>query len=70
MPKKSNEVQEIYFGTDEFKSRYCVKPTTQALWRSKGMPFIRVPNSSKILYKIDDIESWLEKGKITEVKME
>ena len=64
MPKNSNEIQELCFGTKEFKARYCVEPTTQALWRSKGMPFIRVPNSKKILYRQEDIEKWLNKGEI------
>jgi len=65
MPKQ-DESKEIYFGTKEFKAKYCVEATTQALWRSKGMPFIRVPNSKKILYKKEDIEKWLRQDKNTE----
>jgi hypothetical protein len=63
MPKKSSELQEVCFGTKEFKARYCVEIRTQALWRKKGMPYIRVPNSAKILYRQHEIDAWLAQGK-------
>jgi hypothetical protein len=33
--------------------------STQALWRKKGMPHYKVPNSTKILYKEEEILEWL-----------
>ena len=63
MPK--DEQRECYGGSKEFKMRYSSGSSTQALWRDKGMPHYRVPNSKKILYKFDEIDAWLAEGKVT-----
>ena len=52
-----------WFGTRGFKECYSITPSTQKLWRDNGMPYYRVPNSSKILYRRDEIESWLSSDK-------
>ncbi len=52
-----------WFGTRGFKECYSIAPSTQKLWRDNGMPYYRVPNSSKILYKRDEVESWLSSDK-------
>ena len=53
-----------YFGTKRFKQKYGAGSSTQALWRQKGMPYYRVPNSKTILYKAAEIDSWLAEGKV------
>ena len=60
-----NKQQECFGGSKEFKLRYSTGSSTQALWRDKGMPHYRVPNSKKILYKFDEIDAWLAEGKVT-----
>ena len=64
MPKNKQHTQEYFGGSKEFKLRYSAGSSTQALWRNKGMPHYRVPNSKKILYKFDEIDAWLVSGKI------
>jgi hypothetical protein len=65
MPKDEQQVHECFGGSKEFKLKYTVGSSTQALWRKNGMPHYRVPNSKKILYKFDEIDAWLAKGKVT-----
>jgi hypothetical protein len=64
MPKDKQQNLECFGGSKEFKLRYSAGSSTQALWRDKGMPHYRVPNSKKILYKFDEIDAWLVSGKI------
>ena len=52
-----------WFGTRGFKEYYSIAPSTQKLWRDNGMPHYRVPNSSKILYRRVEVESWLSSDK-------
>ena len=52
-----------WFGTRTFKERYGVAGSTQKLWRDNGLPYYRIPNSSKIIYKRDEVESWLSSNK-------
>lgn len=65
MTKDYKHKKEHFGGSKEFKQKYSAGSSTQALWRSKGMPHYRVPNSKKILYKFDEIDEWLSTGKIT-----
>jgi len=51
---------EDFIDTKEFKARYKISASTQALWRRKGMPHYSVPNAKKILYKISEIDAWLK----------
>ena len=55
MTQKDQQTQDTFFGTKEFKSRFSLGASTQALWRKKGMPHYKVPNSTKILYKEEEI---------------
>jgi len=48
-----------WFGTREFKARYSIAGSTQKKWRDAGLPYYRVPNSTKILYKREEVENWL-----------
>lgn len=65
MPKENQQEIECFGGSKEFKLKYSAGSSTQALWREKGMPHYRVPNSKKILYKFDEIDAWLASGKVT-----
>ena len=53
----------IFFGTRGFKDRYSTGYSTQALWRKNGMPHYRVPDSKKILYKDEEILTWITSQK-------
>jgi len=64
MPKDEQQTPKCFGGSKEFKLRYSAGSSTQALWREKGMPHYRVPNSKKILYKFDEIDTWLVSGKV------
>ncbi len=65
MPKNKQHIQKCFGGSKEFSLKYSAGSSTQALWRDKGMPHYRVPNSKKILYKFDEIDEWLAEGKVT-----
>jgi len=67
MTQKDQQVQDTFFGTKEFKSRFSSGASTQALWRKKGMPYYRVPNSTKILYKEEEVLAWLTSQKGTSI---
>ena len=58
----SNE-STIFFGTRGFKERYSAGYSTQALWRENGMPYYRVPDSKKILYKDEEVLAWITSQK-------
>jgi len=47
------------FGTRAFKEKFSIPQSTQALMRSKGLPFYTIPNSSKILYNETEVYTWL-----------
>ncbi len=64
MPETKQLLQESFRGSKEFKLRYSAGSSTQSLWRDKGMPYYRVPNSKKILYKFTEIDAWLLSGKV------
>ena len=64
MTQKDQQTQNTFLGTKEFKSRFSVGVSTQALWRKKGMPYYRVPNSKKILYQEEEILAWLTSQKM------
>ena len=51
------------FGTKRFKEKYSVVQSSQLEMRKNGMPFYRVPNSSKILYKEAEVLAWLTSQK-------
>jgi hypothetical protein len=51
------------FGTKQFKEEFSICPSSQFEMRKKGMPFYRVPNSSKILYKKEEVLAWLTSQK-------
>ncbi len=51
------------FGTKQFKERFCIPQSSQLEMRKNGMPFYRVPNSSKILYKETEVLAWLTSQK-------
>ncbi len=65
MPKNEHQIQDGFSGTREFKQRYAAGFSTQSIWRSRGMPYYRVPNSKKILYRFSEIDAWLASGKVT-----
>lgn len=52
-----------YLGTKQCAGEYSIHKSTQALLRQKGMPYIQLPGSSKILYKRSELEAWLESGR-------
>ena len=52
-----------WFGTRAFKEHYGVTGSTQKLWRDKGLPYYRVPHSTKILYRRSEVEAWLSSNK-------
>ena len=68
MPKDEQQNLKCFGGSKEFKLRYSAVSSTQALWREKGMPHYRVPNSKKILYKWGEIDAWLASGKVEGVQ--
>jgi len=53
------------FGTRVFRERFNVIQSTQAMMRKNGMPYYRVPNSTKILYVEKEVWAWLTSKKIT-----
>ena len=52
-----------WFGTRAFKEYYNIGGSTQKLWRDNGLPYYRVPQSTKILYKRTEVEAWLSSNK-------
>ena len=54
---------ERFLDTKAFRLRYRAGASTQALWRKKGMPFYRVPNAKKILYKEAEVTDWITSQK-------
>ena len=64
------------FGTRAFKEKFNIIQSTQALLRSKGLPYYTIPHSTKILYCEAEVFTWLTSNrgtandKSTEVKME
>ncbi len=63
MPKEAQKKQDIFFGTKEFKNFYSVGTSTQAFWRKNGLPYYRIPNSTKIMYKEDEVLAWITSQK-------
>jgi hypothetical protein len=59
-----NEKTPNLFGTRAFKEKFSIPQSTQAVMRTKGIPFYRIPNSTKILYIETEVYEWLtsEKG--------
>ena len=51
------------FGTKQFKEKFTIPQSSQLEMRKNGMPFYRVPNSSKILYKEAEVLAWLTSQK-------
>ncbi len=51
------------FGTKQFKEKFSIPQSSQLEMRKSGMPFYRVPNSSKILYKEAEVLAWLTSQK-------
>ena len=56
------------FGTKQFKERFTIPQSSQLEMRKRGLPFYRVPNSTKILYKEEEVLEWLtsQKGASTD----
>ena len=69
MPKGVEKKQDIFFGTKEFRILYSVGTSTQSFWRKNGLPYYRVPNATKILYKEEEVLEWLtsQKGASSDV---
>lgn len=59
----SNANTPNLFGTRAFKEKFNIIQSTQAVMRTKGLPFYRVPNSTKILYIEREVFSWLTSQK-------
>jgi len=57
------QIDSKIFGTKQFKEKYNIPQSSQLEMRKKGMPFYRVPNSSKILYKEKEVFAWLTSQK-------
>jgi hypothetical protein len=51
------------FGTKQFREKFTIPQSSQLEMRKNGMPFYRVPNSSKILYKEPEVLAWLTSQK-------
>ena len=51
------------FGTRTFKEKFSIPQSTQAVMRTKGLPFYIVPNSTKILYNEEEAFAWLTSQK-------
>ena len=52
-----------FFGTKQFKERFSIAQSSQLEMRKNGLPYYRVPNSSKILYKEEEVLAWLTSQK-------
>jgi len=59
----NNENTPSLFGTRAFKEKFNIPQSTQAVMRTKGLPFYRVPNSTKILYNEQEVFTWLTSQK-------
>jgi len=59
----ATQIDSEFFGTKQFKEKFSLSPTTQHDLRKKGLPFYRLPNSSKILYKESEVLAWLTSQK-------
>ena len=57
------------FGTKRFREKFSIPPSSQSEMRKKGMPYYRVPCSTKILYKEEEVLAWLtsQKGASSDV---
>lgn len=51
------------FGTKQFREKFNIPQSSQLEMRKRGMPFYRVPNSTKILYKEAEVLAWLTSRK-------
>ena len=51
------------FGTRVFKEKFTIIQSTQAVMRKNGLPHYRVPGSTKILYKEEEVLAWLTSQK-------
>lgn len=67
---EESSTYSTYLGTKQFHIDYDIPQSSQSLLRKNGMPFHRLPNSTKILYCREEIELWLAKGKINGQKSE
>lgn len=43
------------------------KPRTLRIWRTRGLPFYK-PSAKVILYKRADLDAWLDKFRIAEIR--
>ena len=48
----------MFYTSKEIKDKYKLSYPMQHKLRAKGLPYIKVPNSSKILYKKEEFEKW------------
>ena len=64
----ATEHSPVIFGTRGFRVRFGIIQSTQAVMRKKGLPHYRVPNSTKIIYKEEEVLAWLtsQKGASTD----
>ena len=60
----ATETSPVIFGTRGFRVRFGIIQSTQAVMRKNGLPYYRIPNSKKIIYKEAEVLAWLtsEKG--------
>ncbi len=59
----ATQIDSSIFGTKQFREKYAIPQSSQLEMRKNGMPFYRVPNSSKILYKETEVLAWLTSQK-------
>ena len=61
----ATHIDSEFFGTKRFRERFDIVQSSQFEMRKNGLPFYRVPNSSKILYKEAEVLAWLTSQKGT-----
>jgi len=59
----ATQIDLEFFGTKRFKERFDITQSSQLEMRKNGLPFYRMPNSSKILYKEAEVLAWLTSQK-------
>jgi hypothetical protein len=52
----------MYLTTKDVKEIYKLSYQLQHKLRAKGLPYIKIKNTNKILYRKEDIEQWLHKN--------
>jgi len=65
----STKINTDLFGTKQFREKFSIIQSSQSEMRKNGMPYYRVPSSTKILYKEEEVLAWLtsQKGASSDV---